>query len=374
MKKGFIIFSGYNQRAVITFLRTLAREKIEFGIIASSTSDPIFDTAYAGRVFDIRRGPELTVKLVIESMKKVRKKIMADSCVIAPSTEALNRFLLENRGIIEKNGFDIPLVGKKLYGAISDKLAFTLLCRKNRIAVPGGYPALKAAKLPFAAKPKKYFSAGGKIYEPVLVLDKTERENFEKKYRASDFYFQEYVEGKSIYLLYYFSKDGRVYKYSQENLAQQPFGKSIIAAKSSAWHNTAESFKYERLFKKLGFTGLVMVEVRKRGNKFYMIEANPRFWGPSQLFVDAGINLFEPFIYDLGMKKEEPRFGRQKNARYFWYGGMKAARNTGKDCIFYGGRGKMLPGDISGWISKDIYNRADTAGIFKKETLTGGSV
>jgi hypothetical protein len=36
-----------------------------------------------------------------------------------------------------------------------------------------------------------------------------------------------------------------------------------------------------------GFYGLVMIEVKEYDNQFYMIEANPRLWGPSQLILDA---------------------------------------------------------------------------------------
>ena len=51
-----------------------------------------------------------------------------------------------------------------------------------------------------------------------------------------------------------------------------------------------------------------MVEVKHLSNKNYMIEANPRFWGPSQLFVDAGINLFEAFLVDNGLLNKRLTF------------------------------------------------------------------
>jgi predicted ATP-grasp superfamily ATP-dependent carboligase len=366
MKKVFIIFSGYNQRAVVAFIRTLAAQKADFAVIAASKEDPIFDSAYSDRVLDVRRSRELAVDDVLRSIRKVKSKLNAGSCVISPSTEALNRFMISNRGILEKNGCEVPLVGKKLYEIISDKYLFTGVCGKNGITVPGEYRTPEEAKLPFVAKPKKYFSGNGGVYEPVLVFTAAQRDDFLRKYDPGHFYFQEYIEGKSIYLLYYFSKGGKVYKYSQENLVQQPGGKSIVAAISSAWHNGPESRKYERLFRKLGFHGLVMVEVRKRGNKFYMIEANPRFWGPSQLFVDAGADFFGVFLKDLGIRTEGVNFRGKAGVKYFWLGGM-----SGKKCVYYGERGRRVTENMRAWSAKDIYNRADTAGIFKKETKSG---
>jgi predicted ATP-grasp superfamily ATP-dependent carboligase len=367
MKKCFIIFSGYNQRAVFAFIRTLAAEKADFAVIAASKEDPIFDSAYADRVQDVRRSRELTTDNVLRSIRKIKNKMKAEACIIAPSTEALNRFLISNRVILEKNGCEVPLAGKKIYETISDKYIFSGVCGENGITVPGEYRTLEEAKLPFAAKPKKYFSDTGGVYDPVLVFTAAQKDDFLRKHDPGHFYYQEYIEGKSIYLLYYFSKSGKIYKYSQENLAQQPCGKSIVAAVSSAWHRNPESRKYERLFRKLGFYGLVMVEVRKRGNKFFMIEANPRFWGPSQLFVDAGANFFKTFLEDQGVIKSTDGFHGKAGIKYFWLGGM-----SGKKCVFYGERGRKVPKNMRDWTARDVYNREDTALIFKKETKPEG--
>ena len=104
-------------------------------------------------------------------------------------------------------------------------------------------------------------------------------------------------------------------------MIQQPEGKSIVAAVSSDLHDSTEALKYEKLFKSINFHGLVMVEVRGVDNDFYMIEANPRFWGPSQLFVDAGMNLFEAFLNDYDVLEKINLQARKKETKYFWFGG-----------------------------------------------------
>ena len=68
-----------------------------------------------------------------------------------------------------------------------------------------------------------------------------------------------------------------------------------------------------------------MVEIKKQINVNYMIEANPRFWGPSQLFVDARMNFFEAFLHDFGFLPENPppfNFINAIHKKYFWFGGI----------------------------------------------------
>src|SRR5690606_1826134 len=111
----------------------------------------------------------------------------------------------------------------------------------------------------------------------------------------------EFIAGESFYLLFYFYKNGAAERFSQKNLMQQPSGGSIIAAVTSDFHRGHVALQFEELFRSIQFRGLVMVEIRGQGDRYYMIEANPRFWGPSQLFVDAGVNLFEAFMFDYGL-------------------------------------------------------------------------
>jgi predicted ATP-grasp superfamily ATP-dependent carboligase len=371
MKSVFIVFSGYNQRAVVAFLRTLSACKVDFAVVAASKDDTILASAYGKKVCDVRTDPGLSRAGFMKSLKKAKKAVKADRYVIAPSTEALNRFLIANKSFLEKNGCEVPLVDRALYETISDKYLFGRVCEKNGIAVPKEYSGAGRTRLPCVAKPKKYFSGKGLVYEPVIIYTREEMEMFLKSHKERYFYFQEFVGGESIYLLYYFSRDGFLYKYSQENLAQQPGGKSIIAARSSDWHNKKESDSYERLFKKLGFYGLVMVEIRKQGKRSFMIEANPRFWGPSQLFVDAGANFFEAFLHDLGISTDKPVFGGKPGVKYFWFGGMVQTLRSGKNCVCHGSAEKWPADGLPAWMSKDVYNRRDTDGIFKKETESG---
>lgn len=161
MKKAVLIFSGYNQRAVVAFLRTLEKNRVSYGIIASSSSDTIFLTKYKEKVVAIRDRVSLDKIDLLKKIEASKQKLEFSKCLIAPSTEALNRFLLDNREEFEKHGCEIPLVSKTIYELISDKKAFSELCKKSNIFVPEEYDDASKAKIPFVAKPKNYFNEQG---------------------------------------------------------------------------------------------------------------------------------------------------------------------------------------------------------------------
>lgn len=367
--KGVIVFSGFNQRAVIAFIRVLEKRGVEFAIIAKSKEDDILLTEYKDKVYAIRNSVPLKVDDILNSIEKVKKRLNSKEFIIAPSTEALNRFLLDIRDKLNDIDCTIPLVDKAKYNLISDKYSFGSECEKHGIVVPKELKLEDIKAFPVVAKPKEYFSDKRNVSSPVIIKSLDDLNDFKNNAQVDDFYFQEFVDGDSLYLLYYFYKDGRVEKFSQENIAQQPGGKSMIAAVSSDFHLSEESNKYESLFLKLSYFGLVMIEVKQSGKTNYMIEANPRFWGPSQLFIDAGVNLFESFLLDLGIIENTENNEKLKagETKYFWFGGLVKTLQTSGEIVFHKGDETLFMNQLPDWLSRDIYRRQDTLDIFKKE-------
>ncbi|SHK51959.1 hypothetical protein [Desulforamulus aeronauticus] len=371
--KAIIIFSGYNQRAIIAFLRTLKNKKIEnYAIIAKSRDDTILLTEYKEKVIYIRKKYELSLDEFTKIIKLVQRNLKVESCLIAPSTEALNRFLLENKQYFVKMNCIIPLAEKEIYEDISDKKKFGIICSQNKIRIPKEISLSNFFDRPFVAKPKTYFAqSNGKIHRPILVETKEIFVNFVNNYDTNDFYYQEFIDGKSYYLLYYFTRKGKIYKLSQENYMQQANGRSIIAAVTTNIHKKKISSDFEKLFLLFGYHGLVMVEVRLHNNNYYMIEANPRFWGPSQLFVDANYNFFEILLSEYGFLLEEPNLMEpQKMIRYFWGEGILNDLLNCNMLVHYGNHKKEIYRKMNSWIKIDVYGRNDTKKLFyTKETL-----
>lgn len=366
------VFSGYNQRAVIAFLRTLQKNKIEsYCIIASGEEDTILKTCYRERVIYVRKIKQLDLNEIIDALKLAINMSDEKSVFIAPSTEALNRFLLQYREIFEQMGCIIPLVDKELYEQVSDKGKFYMLCIENEISVPLEYPKEDVFSKPLVAKPKKYVSACGEVYSPIFLLSEQEYMSFLNKHNMDDFDFQEYLNGGiSIYLLFYFSRFGEVFFCTQRNLAQQPGGKSVIAACYDKFYGQEKiAEEYIKLFKKIGFHGLVMVEIRLLNGKDYMIEANPRFWGPSQLFCDMNYNFFEFMLKDYGFMKQIYDISKNESAVYFWSGGAKKSVLEDMDYFLEPDGMKILQENYSSFVAADIYQKEDTMAIYNIELL-----
>lgn len=186
--KYVIVFSGFNQRGVIALLRTLEAHQINYAIIAISSDDPILSTIYKKRVLLVRKSVPLDLYDIIYSINIVVSKNLSKKYILAPSTEALNRFLLANRDAIESDNIVIPLISKNTYEIISDKHRFGELCTACGIRVPYEYSCINDAPVPFVAKPKRYFSEGDSIYNPHLIFSLDEKESFIKKFKLSDFF------------------------------------------------------------------------------------------------------------------------------------------------------------------------------------------
>lgn len=100
-----------------------------------------------------------------------------------------------------------------------------------------------------------------------------------------------------------------------------------------------------------------------------MIEANPRLWGPSQLFVDANYNFFYAFLNDFYCGQIElPSYTHCSNIKYFWFGGIIESYRQNKNLTFYSNYNEVeLLTHLNEWLEYDIYKRKDTYKIFKKE-------
>lgn len=351
-RKTIVVFSGFNQRAVIAFIRTLTKNGLDFSIVALSEDDPILLTEYKDRVSVVRNDKKLEINDLTRCLHIVKEQNNVDELFIVPSTEALNRFLLCNRKVFESIGCSIPLVDEDLYYRISDKKPFCDLCSKYGINVPREVE-FNESSIPFVVKPKRYDLAGA-LSSPIIVDSKQVYDSLQFNERNS--YCQEFLSGKSYYLLYYISKDKTVHRLLQENLVQQPFGKSIIAAR--ILQDTLDDEKFVNMFLSEGYYGLVMVEIRIVDGQLYMIEANPRLWGPSQLFVDFGDNLFDCFLEDNGFEVIH-NAQIDTNALYYWNGGMSG------NVVYH----NKTDFNFALFIEHDIYKREDTLGIYKQELI-----
>lgn len=195
--------------------------------------------------------------------------------------------------------------------------------------------------------------------------------DFVNSHRIEDFSYQELLPPtSSYYLLFYFGKNNGTFILSQENYAQQFGGKHIIMAETSNIHlNPNVVQPYVSMLNEIGFYGLIMIELRYHDGQYYMIEANPRLWGPSQLFCDANENLFKYMLIDYGMlQSEKETTNNNKNAMYYWSGGINKLGE--KECVWYGNGWSIMKEKRNIIEDSDIYRREDTMDIYYTEKLT----
>lgn len=367
----FVIFSGYNQRAVIAFLRTLEKHNLPCSIIACTAKDPILSTRYQQKIDLIRDSKTLEKPNFLAWLKTLQKKYSEDQLILLPSSEYLNRFLLQHRNAIESLDIKIPLVNQKIYEKISDKGSFEELCKNYQISVP---ERISQITYPCIAKPHTYFSNSGGTLSPIILRDAESYQIFLDHYEEEDFYFQRYVQGESIYLLCYFYLNGTVDIFSQKNLLQQDDGKSILAAEYSDFWKNPEAEKYIALLQDQGFHGIIMIEIRKENDTYYMIEANPRPWGPSQFMIDSNANLFESMLFDLELTDQKPEIinSYRPEAKYFWKNGILEDMDRKKRPLLLE-KSLTLSRITEEFERYDIYNRPDTLQLYDATVITNST-
>jgi predicted ATP-grasp superfamily ATP-dependent carboligase len=364
--RAVLIFSGYNNRAIIAFCRYALQKRISFFIVTKGTNDPINKTDYIDNVIFNREDETLSLEDVLLYAEQVKRESKKEEVFILPSTEYLNRFLLDFKAILNKNGVEIGLCKKQVYELVSDKQSFGELCKSFNIRTPETIDKHDDV-YPIVIKPKTYFDRDKKINKPEVINSKENLEYFFKDKREDDFYLQEFVPGKSIYLLYYIFSNGSYAVFSQENYIQQYNGGSMILAKSSTYHNKNIATQFSNLFIKVGFSGLVMVELKLHSNEFYMIEANPRLWGPSQLIIDAGMDLFECFAYDNKLIEKIEKKTYIPNTWYFWEGGMINNITNDLPHMYHNFNQIDFISNKIEFEKFEVYNRKDTSCIYELE-------
>lgn len=366
-KKSVLIFSGSNPRAIVTFCRYATEQDIPFYIVADGDTDKILQTVYKNKVIANRTEKTLTLPIIEKYTELVRKQEGVKNLFILPSSEYLNRVLLKNKKRLKLQNIDIGLCEKELYKLISDKDPFCNICQAHGIRTPAILDEVPVNGY-FIIKPKTYETRDGKILKPVIVKNNKNVEKYQELIQHPDTFIHEYIGGESFYLLFYISTNRKDYSiYSQKNLMQQYNGRSIVLAKSASIHTEEIGNKFVDLFIKLSFSGLVMVEVKKYKDQYYMIEANPRPWGPLQLIMDSGMDLLDRFAFENELITEVPERTYHDDTWYYWSGGILEDQNNLLEVDDHEFSKEDFFNHLSSFQANDIYAREDTLDLYKNE-------
>lgn len=363
-EKIFLVPSGYNFRAVLAFCRALEQAGHTPAVVACTKDDPIFRTRFRDAVVFTRANRSLEVADFTAAATAARKRTGATQCVLAPASEYMVRWALQQRDALAAAHCELPLPDEATYLRVTDKGSFTVFCHERGLPVPGELAT--GAHLPCVAKPRWNVAPDGTSLYPWLLRTREDLLRFERETQPEHFFFQEWVEGRSLYLLFHLPRRGRATVFSQENLAQQPGGKSVLLARAARLHEDAREVAFwEDALRATGFYGVAMLELRQRDDgECVLIEANPRLWGPLQLCVDACPPLLRGYVEEhLGRSPAaRPAGAIRTRAAYLWSGGFAAG-----EPVWHGAAPRR------GWLARlrhaadDVYLRADSWRQFMHE-------
>ncbi|MEN8858294.1 MAG: hypothetical protein ABF260_09560 [Flavobacteriaceae bacterium] len=337
----FLLLGGYNTKAVLALSRYFSLNKLSFCVIASDKKDPILQSIYIKNVSFVRKTKELD----LDTFKKFSNNISFNGeTVLMPTSEFLIRFYLDNIDFFNELSIIMPVCNKDLYLKLSDKYSFSMECIRFKINVPRELDKVKV-RPPFVIKSKRYLPG----FSPILIHSSEEYDKYnDLKFKTDDFFYQEFIQGESFYLLGSINKNGKISVNSQQNLIQEPFGGSIVSAILSDYHLSSDAKEYLNLLIENKYYGFFMIEVRKSDdNSFYAIEVNPRLWGPLQLLVDNDTSILCNILEDYGFKIK-PKI-RKKTKPYFRKNAFETIQDLKILCDF----------DIVKYQNNDLLTRND---------------
>ncbi len=371
----FLIFSGFNDRAVFALIRGMEACSANYVVIARSNDDPVLQSSHGHRVCLVRNRDELTLEAFEELIAEVRKQVGHDILIVVPTSEYLNSFLvsLDRDDVLNRLGCEVPLVDGDLYFGLSNKLSSSELFSAAGIRVPNHLERFDYAHLPLVAKPVQNIGNDGVSRYPIILSTADDLETFLGRPDAGSYFAQQFISGTSEYVLAYIARSGETFVSSQSNIAQQPHGKSIVLARTSNFHTDPMARRAVSLLRSLHFYGFVMLEFIVDADGPCFIELNPRAWGPLQLCLDHACGIVEAFIGD-NLANDPLRYenvwkDKPRQARYLWFGGMIATRGRRERLKWSVSSASSRIAQVVTSLGSDVYLRHDTWKVFAREGL-----
>lgn len=369
----YVLFSGANERAVIAVCRVLRQSGALFSIIGRPGSDPLGRTRYRLHFDVTRRLDTLDRDDMLACVAQLSSRFPDAQLHFLPTTESVNRLVLANQASFQAAGLFIDMVGYDTYARISDKASFLQLAETFELHAPETIHEPSWHTLPCVAKPLHEYSVNSaKRCYPYLLHSVEQLREFSASVDTADYFFQRYVDGTSFYYLLWMEGRGGAVKVAfQRNLLQQENGKSIVLAELCACPDREFLQKLLAMLEFVQYRGFIMVEAMMENDRSYLIEANPRLWGPFALAMQTP--LAEVFRRR-GEVQTASEYLPTRPVRYLWLGGLLGTFARGHRPRSYLGNRSIGLLEWFRFLAADIYLNADSHYLFWQEIRQAASL
>jgi len=352
-----VIFSGHNDRAVVALCRYFSSKGRNFHLVARDSKDAIYKTKWVEKVIIQRATSELKIELFLNIADLVQQK-NCKPC-ICPTSEFLNHFFFENQDQLIELGWHWLFPEYSIYNELSDKYKSPEHIERILGLKTPPSQTKESWKAPCVLKPKCNLRNGEILY-PKICKNQLDLAEALKDVDADDWFSQTFVEGQSYYLCAYIDARGGWVAFWQENMLQQPNGKSVVLARNCV-NPGIDVHKLMCGLHEISYRGPFMMEVIQDKSKvLHFIEINPRFWGPLDLARRACPEILQRFLSDID---DETLAAQSKisNVQHMYAWAYGAKTNPLK--IYPSAVGLTHDEIQSLLVSHDVYAHADTESL-----------
>jgi hypothetical protein len=330
----FVVFSGHNERAVITLCRFFSASNLSFAIVCADQSDLVLHSEWHNQVVLSRIDRALDASLFDIVFQAVREVHGASAHPIyCPTSEFMNYFILHERNALQQIGWKIILPTGDVYAELTSKSSSPKVVEKLIGLVAPPELSMNNLQAPCVLKPRINVD-DGKVHYPILCATDEELEKVLEDCDSQRWFAQRWIDGQSYYLCAYITSSGRYAHFWQQNLLQQPGGKSIVLARTVPNPGLPTEPLFLGLIEKKYHGPFMMEVIQGKTGDFYYIEINPRFWGPLQLALDACPEILRLFAYDVGIELDILNFESSVDEHItHWYAWKQGAKL--KECRRY---------------------------------------
>lgn len=247
--------------------------------------------------------------------------------IVLPIGEGMTRKLLGPTTYDLPGNVTLPISSLRAYRCLGDKYSCAKLAIRNGLKVPAIYEwEDKLASGSIYVKPKRDFdeAVSRKFDAPMKFRSLGDAKRSYASSIRDSYFIQSEVIGESTYVCGLFDGSGFTMVFGQKNLTQEPRGGSILSCVPLESVPSEIVRRLELLARSAAYQGPFMAEFRVNSEGWYLIEVNPRFWGPIQLAVDNGFDFFMGYYCLLSgngredrNQKAVPRIGYRNMAGYF---------------------------------------------------------